>query len=330
MPRYSIGQMEAFNALPAAISPDWWSHTYVTQTNQPWSRNLTGQPYFNVNSYGNTFGLEPNFPCCTVNHGQGYPKYVASSYIRTGEYQVVHALLGPTTLQATLHGATVKISCKTSYPFSGHLEYTIEKKSAFEFPVRVPDWAATGSNSIFHGNTAVLTPTEGLQTFSISPGITKVEMNLDMQLNTSERNGSTAVYYGPLLYALDIEQAASFHSPLNFSDTKPLLADEVSPHTHDYVIEPASPWNFAIDPTSLEVEHVTSSDPKHLANPIWTRGAPPIVIWANAYPVEWPEELGTAGLPPQDPVVVGNATRVKLIPFGAAKLHIADFPTVKV
>lgn len=36
----------AYNALPAAIMPDWWSHQYVTQTNQPWSQNLSAQPYY--------------------------------------------------------------------------------------------------------------------------------------------------------------------------------------------------------------------------------------------------------------------------------------------
>lgn len=72
-------ELAAFNALPAALSPDCkipyslskiyptnmkipgWSHQYVTQTNQPWSRNLTTNPFFNVVSYSNTFGLEPNF-----------------------------------------------------------------------------------------------------------------------------------------------------------------------------------------------------------------------------------------------------------------------------
>ncbi len=54
-------ELAAFNAFPAAISPDFWSHQYVTQTNQPWSQNLTGKPFFNVVSYGNVFGLEPNF-----------------------------------------------------------------------------------------------------------------------------------------------------------------------------------------------------------------------------------------------------------------------------
>lgn len=72
-------ELAAFNAFPAALSPDCkhlprlyamcltnmmilgWSHQYVTQTNQPWSRNLTGNPFGNVVSYSNTFGLEPNF-----------------------------------------------------------------------------------------------------------------------------------------------------------------------------------------------------------------------------------------------------------------------------
>jgi hypothetical protein len=39
-----------------------WSQQYVTQTNQPWARNLTSvNPFFNVVTYANTFGLEPNF-----------------------------------------------------------------------------------------------------------------------------------------------------------------------------------------------------------------------------------------------------------------------------
>lgn len=54
-------ELALFNALPSGIAEDWWSHQYVTQTNQPWSRNLTAVPYYNVVSYGNVYGLEPNF-----------------------------------------------------------------------------------------------------------------------------------------------------------------------------------------------------------------------------------------------------------------------------
>ena len=54
-------ELAAFNALPAAISPDFWSHQYVTQTNQPWSKNSSGEPFYNVGSGGNVFGLEPDY-----------------------------------------------------------------------------------------------------------------------------------------------------------------------------------------------------------------------------------------------------------------------------
>jgi hypothetical protein len=319
----------AFNAFPAGMSSDMWAHTYVTQTNQPWSRTLTGDPFFNVGPYGNTFGLEPNYPCCTVNHGQGYPKYVSHSYTLSGDDQIVHALLGPTTLKTEIHGSQVKIDCKTSYPFSGKLKYLIQSDGYFKFSVRVPDWALVSSSSVFQGHFSLLQPVDGLQTFEICSGVTSIEINLDMQIITSERNGTTAVYYGPLLYALDIEQNISSHSPLNYAGGKPLPPNETHPLAHDDVIEPASEWKYAIDPTSLELEQVASSDPEDLPNPIWARGATPTVIWVTAYPIQWPEELGTAALPPKDPVVMGNATRVKLIPYGAAKIHIADFPTVK-
>lgn len=39
-----------------------WSHQYVTQTNQPWARKLSKDvPFFDVNSYGLIYGLEPNY-----------------------------------------------------------------------------------------------------------------------------------------------------------------------------------------------------------------------------------------------------------------------------
>jgi hypothetical protein len=60
----------AFNALPAAMWPDWTSHQYMTEPNQPFSKNLSASPFWNVNTVGQTFGVEPNYPCCTVNHPQ--------------------------------------------------------------------------------------------------------------------------------------------------------------------------------------------------------------------------------------------------------------------
>lgn len=53
-------ELAAFNALPGAMTGDWWAHTYMSQSNQPFSRNLTWSPFFDVNTMGQTYGLEPN------------------------------------------------------------------------------------------------------------------------------------------------------------------------------------------------------------------------------------------------------------------------------
>lgn len=58
-------EMAAFN-FPAGIADNWWSHQYITQTNQPWARELElkeGEktPWFDVCRYANVFGLEPEF-----------------------------------------------------------------------------------------------------------------------------------------------------------------------------------------------------------------------------------------------------------------------------
>ncbi|KKY14018.1 hypothetical protein UCRPC4_g06879 [Phaeomoniella chlamydospora] len=181
-----------FNALPAALSPDWWAHQYATQTNQQFSGNLSVKPFYNIVSYGNTFGLEPNFPCCTVNHPQGYPKYVAASYV---------------------------------------------------------------------------------------------------------------------------------------SDQKPLPDDQVHSHTHDWVLPATSQWKYAIDPSTLEAQSSEIGD-VDLKNPIWASDGPPTTISVDAYPIEWNDDGGQPSDPPVKANVTGTARKVKLVPYGAAKLHIAEFPIV--
>jgi hypothetical protein len=306
----------------------------VQQTNQPWSKNLTANPFFNVVPYGSSFGLEPNFPCCTVNHAQGYPKYAASSYVRERSDHIIHALLGPTTLETRIRGKKVRISCETNYPFDGRLRYTIASETAFDFSVRIPAWAARLAGSRYRvggrGWRAVVPNEDSLQTFKMNRGTTAVEVSLHMEPRVSEpRNGSVAIYYGPLLYALDIESAnPTSHSPLNWTDRTPLPDDQVLPQTRDWVIEPASEWRYGIDPQSITVEHIRKPG-SDLANPIWAREVTPVALWVDGWVIDWEEEKGTAALPPVSPVVTGEPTRVRMIPYGAAKLHIAEFPVAK-
>ncbi|KAL2850238.1 hypothetical protein BJY01DRAFT_245549 [Aspergillus pseudoustus] len=326
-----MAETPAFNALPAAVSSDWWAHQYVQQINQPWSKNLTANPFFNVVPYGSSFGLEPNFPCCTVNHGQGYPKYAATSYVLNGDDHIIHALLGPTKLETQIGQKKVTVSCETNYPFDGQLHYTINSKTDFDFWVRIPAWALNSTSSKYRVGKSkwhTLSPAaDSLQSFKLDRGTTDIEINLSMEPRVTEpRNGSVAIYYGPLLYALDIEFSnPTSHSPLNWTDRTALPSTQVLKQTRDWVLEPTSEWRYAIDPQSITVERL-QKEGKELSNPIWAREAIPVALWLDAWVINWEEEKGTAALPPVNPVVTGEPTRVRLIPYGAAKLHIAEFP----
>ncbi|ETS87454.1 hypothetical protein PFICI_01282 [Pestalotiopsis fici W106-1] len=322
----------AFNALPAAVSPDWWSHQYVTQTNQPWSRNLTSaNPFFDVVSYGNTFGLEPNFPCCTVNHGQGYPKYVSSSYGRLGSTGVAHILLGPTSLKTTLGGSSaVQVDCHTNYPFSSSLEYTVTSEVAFDFYVRIPEWTAMNSSfAMQNGHKSPLKPeADGLHHFRLEQGATKLSVFLDMSINIVMRNGSAGVYRGPLLYAAAADYNETAFQPLNWTDRSALPTAQVDPRSRDHALIPTSPWMYAIDPSTVAME--SGGDLRGpLSNPIFSKHAILPTLAVDAYRFDWPIDHDTAAIPPIKPTVdVSSRTRLKLIPYGAAKLHIAQFPVV--
>lgn len=72
----------AFNALPAAISEDMWTHQYDQMSNQIACETFPGKPIFRTNREdAHLFGLEPHFGCCTANFNQGWPKLALSAFM---------------------------------------------------------------------------------------------------------------------------------------------------------------------------------------------------------------------------------------------------------
>lgn len=135
-------ELAAYNALPAQVMPDWWARQYMAEPNQPWTKNLSATPFSDVNTVGQQYTLEGNYPCCTVNHPQGYPKFLAASYVQVGSDGLAHALLAPANVSTTLkNGARVTIVTDTNYPFDIDILYTVTTDAPFDFYVRVPGWA---------------------------------------------------------------------------------------------------------------------------------------------------------------------------------------------
>lgn len=225
--------------------------------------------------------------------------------------------------------------CDTQYPFSGNLKYTIRSEIAFNFAVRIPEWTSSSQRPTYSMTDSdrlePLRPGEsGLQEFHVPKGTASISIHLSPEPRVIDRNGTISIYLGPLLYALPISFNSSAHQCLNWTDRKPLPASETDPHASDHVLEPTSPWNYAIDPDTLEVERVR---PEHEALPklVWAADGPPTIIWVDAYEIDWPVVQGTAAVTPAKVTVDGRTKeRVKLVPYAAAKLHIAEFPIARV
>ncbi|KAI5867086.1 hypothetical protein GGS23DRAFT_603201 [Durotheca rogersii] len=334
-----------FNAVPASIFPDWWSHQYVQQENQPWSRNLSVYPemWSNVGSHGNVFGLEPDYPCCTVNHPQAYPKFLANSFALTEDGGIAHILLSPGSVATSLGSNQVKIDVDTAYPFGHSLRYTITANDEFTFYVRIPGWADDKSSTIIGGTyeqPQPLSPSDkGLQKVRVGKGLSSLTVNLDTQPRVVTRaNNTAAVYYGALLYSLAIDTRVT-EVPLVAYDGGEVPFSSTTPHTHDHEIEPTSTWNVAIDPSQIKVVRARNAGQNGdgdaaapdapLSNPVWDIGGSPVELRVAAVEIDWPLAFDSAADPPLEPRVTGKPFAARFVPFGSAKIHMAHLPVVQ-
>ncbi|MCJ1323974.1 hypothetical protein MMC10_000636 [Thelotrema lepadinum] len=331
-------EQAAFNALPGAVAPDFWSHQYVQLENQPWSRNLsTDALWWDVDSYSTVFGLEPNYPCCTVNHPQGYPRFLANSIVGTADGGLAHVFLVAMNAATTLSGNNaVSVSADTSYPFEHTIKYTISATSPFPFYVRIPTWAQ--SNSTIQG------PGKNTSTIPISPspqGLQKVQIpsgsntTFTLNLSTSPRvvqlaNNTAAIYYGPLLYSLAIKYNTTSHAPVNYVTSQPLPANTIDAHTHDFFYTPNTAWNIAIDPSQIKVvSGASTNSSSELPSPIWDLGAPPTELRVAAVEIDWPLEFDLPANPPASPSAIGKPFSARFVPYGSAKLHMSHLPVLR-
>ncbi|KAI8632522.1 hypothetical protein F5Y19DRAFT_366758 [Xylariaceae sp. FL1651] len=329
-------EQTAFNAFPVSVASDWWSHQYVQQENQPWARNLsTAELWWDVDSYSNVFGLEPNYPCCTVNHPQAYPKFLANSFATTEDGGLAHVFLIPGSAAANLGDSkknAVFVSANTTYPFGNTITYAISAASPFDFYVRIPTWA--DSSSTIDGDTKVSPDEKGLQKIQVPAG----ESTTSVQFSTSPRvvpraNDTAAIYYGALLYALAIDYDSVASAPINYRTEQVLVANTTDPlgRTKDHQLTPKRgvKWNIAIDPTQIHVVN-TADEASALKNPIWELGAPPVELRVAATEIEWPVVRDTPADPGTfDVKVKGKPFSARFVPYGSAKLHMALLPVVE-
>jgi len=224
-------ELVIYNALPVMLTHDMWGHQYMSRPNGPWAQRQLDRPSLFTTSGGmaTVFGLEPQYPCCTVNHPQGYPKFLANSWARA-ENGLAHVLLSPSVVNTTVPNVgRVVISCETNYPFSSTLEYAIDSEAPFDFYIRLPSWAvasastlvvAKGAGAAEQVNITVSPDSKtGLQRVKLSSGKSRVIYIVGSAIRVEARErGAVSVYVGNLLYALDVGEAITTSLPHRYFD----------------------------------------------------------------------------------------------------------------
>lgn len=320
-------ELAAFNALPAALTGDWWAHQYLTEPNQPYSKNLSATPFYDDNSQSITFGLEPNYPCCTVNHPQGFPKFTMYSYLKKGSTGLVHSLLSPGRVQTKINGKSVTVDCQTDYPFANSLKYSIDSETDFQLYLRVPDWSEGVSIKGVDNVPPVDTKT-GLVELQIPSGTTDLSYQIEMSPRIAPRSNDTvSVHQGALLYALYITPDISSEAPKYYTNQTAYAEGTYPSESMDYTYMNATEWNVAIDTSTISYD-AGSGD---LPSPVFEDGALPMSMSAKGCLIDWPLFLGAvpgSPIPKNDRKCLGDSFDVTLRPYGSSKLHMSEIPTI--
>ena len=303
----------AFNALPATISDDMWTHQYDQQVNQIACQKFPGRSHFRSNNGdAHLFGLAPHFCCCTVNMGQGWPKLTMSAFQKRGS-DIECIMMLPAVLETNIADKNVRVSIETDYPFRLTGTYFVETDEPVTFTlyIRVPGWA---KGCIVNGEKYDGRMIEIKKEWNEKEEI-RVEW-IAAPVMKDRPTGLKTVEYGPLVYALPIE--TKWVTVENSRKDLPYC---------DYELIPQSEWRYGFASSEFVVEE-RSVD----AVPFSSK-SPAVMLHTKLAPVEWDYEDGfetVAAVTPVSDKAVGDACDMTLIPYGCAKLRMTEMPVVTV
>ena len=322
-------EMLAYNALPATISPDMWTHQYDQMVNQIACVKFKDKPTFRTNTNeANIFGFSPDFGCCTSNFNQGWPKFALSTFYKK-DGGILSASLSPSIVSTEIKGVPVSVELETLYPFRDNLTYIVRtsKEVDFNLDIRIPGWVTAvkvdgrqiskRDRGIWGESTDARN--DGILTIGRSwCGERRVAIEFEMETVFDERpENLTCLRRGPLVYAVSIEEEWTRHEYVKDG------VERKFPYC-DYEIRPKSAWNYAFTNGKLEV--VTKDD---FDRP-FSSEHPPITIIADMAEIDWGFEEGhsdeVCARVPHSREPKGDVRPVVLKPYGCTNLRMTEIP----
>ena len=299
----------AFNALPATLSEDMWTHQYVQQVNQiACQKTMIMAPWSTNGPYAHTFGLEPNFGCCTANFNQGWPKFALTPFMHN-ENTIINAVMLPSVLKD--NGVTIKL--ETNYPFENKMHYSIDSDKDFSFVIRIPSFA---KNLKVNGEDA---ETKDLE-IAIKQGETEIIVEFEATPYFKKRpNDLCVLQMGSLLFSVPI----AYEKEMREYTKKGV--ERKFPYC-DYQFIPQTPWNYGYADANFEVKF------NGVGNIPFSQENPPITIKANMQPINWGLKFpyrSIARKTPKSRNTISDVQKIELCPYGCARLRMTEMPILK-
>ncbi len=298
----------AFNALPATLSEDMWTHQYVQQVNQiACQKTMIMAPWSTNGPYAHTFGLEPNFGCCTANFNQGWPKFALSAFMHK-DNKILSSVMLPSSLQTE----DVRIRLETDYPFNNKMHYYIDSEKDFNFVIRIPSFA---KNLKVNGETADVKDLE----FLIRQGNTEIELEFLAEPYLKERpNNLFVLQMGSLLFSVPV----AYDKEMREYTKKGV--ERKFPYC-DYQFIPKSPWNYAYCAKDFSVSFNGVGDIP------FSQENPAVTIKAKMQQIDWGLKFPYRSIcrkVPKSKEPLSAVQEIELCPYGSARLRMTEMPFI--
>ncbi len=300
-------ELLAFNALPATISDDMWTHQYVQLSNQIACQRFPGKSLFRTNGpEAHLFGLEPNFGCCTANFNQGWPKFILASFMHKD-----NTIINVVPVPVSFNDGTKSICIETEYPFRNSFRYVIESSEAFTFQIRIPSFA------------------KNLKVNDVPTGIGTLTFDINEKEKREIRIAfDTAPYFEKRPHNLNTVKCGSliFSVPIAYEqkmyEYEKNEVERKYPYC-DYEYLPVSDWNYAFADSILTIEE------KEISEVPFSSKNPPIIVKTKVKEIPWELEDGydsVCAKVPGSRKGISNAKEIELYPYGCAKLRMTEIP----